>query len=694
MWKRWRNRGLGVRFATRLVIGGALLLLAKGMFIYWFFQETTTAGLERQLARVADRKVQQVEAALDDSLKLAAVLSRMPDVGRFLETFTGMPTATINPVEYETRHAALRTMLKDATGYADLMLLSPGGELLFSIGRSARIGTSVVDTDPGLASVWRRAVALLQPQRSGLQYDFATDRLTGWSVAPVVRAQATIGSVALRMRPDLLDPIALDPDDLGETGETVMVTARQNQGFLLAPTRQDRAAKTRRIRIDGIPEDFSVRESVSGRSGFGRTVDYRGKTVTALWRPLPAVMGGLVVKIDASETEAPMIRLKRTLLWIGGVILALLIGVGWFMARPVVRPIADLTRMAQAIGEGRFSETTALEGAVGEVRELAEAFQTLSAQIQKSYREATEKIQALVQKLAEMEAAREGMRQEIVRLQKSEAHLSSIGETLRFRSDTLVEQVQQQAGALSDANVELAHFAKVATHDLQEPLRIIASYTQLLAKRYKGQLDSNADNFIDYITGGAQRMKQTLADLADYAEADVQGGLNPMVSCNVGSLLQGVLSDMQQVFHPRLETIVSYDPLPTITADPEQISKLLRHLIDNALKFFNGQEPKVHVSAEVTDTGWTFSVADNGIGIEPQYFDRIFQSFQRLHPQAKYPGTGVGLAVCKRIVSRHQGKIWVESVVGEGSTFRFFLPKVVEVRSLRHDPPRSHPPDV
>jgi len=676
MWKRWENRGLGVRFATRLVVGGSLALFAAGTFIYWFVQETTTADLERRLARVADRKTRQVEAVLDERLEQAAALSRMPDVARFLETFVERSTTTINPIEYETRHAALRTILKGVTGYADLMLLSPGGELLFSIGRSARIGTRMVDAEPTLSPVLARAAALLQPQRSGLRYDFSTDRLTGWAVAPVVRAQAAIGAVVLRMPPDLLAPIVLDSDDLGKTGETMMVAARQDQALLLTPTRHDRAAQTRRIQIGGVPEDFLVSESVSGRSGFGRAVDYRGVAVTALWRPLPAVMGGLVVKIDVSETAAPMARLKRGLFWIGGAILLLLIGVGRSMARPVVRPLTDLTRMAQAVGEGRFSEAAALEGAVGEMRDFAAVFQTMSAQIQKSYREAAEKTEALVQKLAEMETARDGMRQEIARLQKSEANLSAIGATLKARSDAWATQVKQQVGALADANAELAHFASVATHDLQEPLRIIASYTQLLAKRYKGRLDSNADGFIDDIAEGVHRMKQTLTALADYAEADADGGVNPMASCDVGSLLQGVLSDMQRVIHLRHKAIVSFDPLPTITADPEQMAKLFRHLIDNALKFSNGRAPRVHVSVEVTETAWIFSVADNGIGIESQYFDRIFQSFQRLNPQNKYPGSGVGLAVCKRIVNRHQGKIWVESVVGEGSTFKFSLPKV------------------
>ena len=687
MWKRWENRGLAVRFAAQLVTFGTLAFVAAGVGIYWLLQETATVDMERRLTRVADRKARQIEVVLDDSLKQATVISRMPDVARFLEAFSGVPITTINPIEYETRHAALRTLLKGVTGYADLMLLSPGGELLFSIGRTAKIGTQMVEADPALSSVWARAAALLQPQRSGLQYDFSVDRLVGWSVAPVVRAQATIGSVILRMPPDLLDPIVLDPDDLsddlGETGEVMILSGRQDQALLLTPTRHDpNASRTRRIQIGWVPEDFSVRESVSWRSGFGRTVDYRGTAVTALWRPLPSVMGGLVVKIDVSETAAPMARMKQTLIQICGAISLLLVGVAWLMSRSVVKPVADLSRMVHAVSEGRFSETTPLVGAVGEMRELALAFQTMSVQVQKSYQEATEKMQGLAHKVNEIETAREGMRQEIVRLQTSEAHLSSIGTTLKSQIDSWAEQTKQQVGAIADANVELAHFAHIATHDLQEPLRIIASYTQLLAKRYKGHLDANADQFIDYVTEGAERMKQTLTDLADYAEADAEGGVNSMVLCDAGSLFQGVLQELQQMLHLKHEANVSYDPLPTITADPQQITKLFRHLIDNAFKFSNGPTPKVHVSVEVTETATTFSIADNGIGIESQYFDRIFQSFQRLNPHGKYPGTGVGLAVCKRIVNRHHGKIWVESVVGEGSTFKFSLPKVMGVAAI------------
>ena len=676
MWKRWENRGLAIRFATRFAVGGSLVFFLAGIGVYWLAQETARVGLQHRLARVADQKVSQVEAALDDRLKQPTVLSRMPDVARFLSTFVGVPIRMVDPIEYETRHAALRTVLKDTTGYADLMLLSPQGELLFSIGRSVRIGNRVVDTESDLSSVWGRAVALLQPQRSGLTYDFSRDRMTGWSVAPVVRGQAMIGAVVLRMPPDLLDRVVLDLTDLGETGEAILVVVRQNRAFFLTPTRHDRVVRHPPVQIGGGPGDFSVGESISGRSGFGPVVDYRGVAVTALWRPLPAVTGGLVVKIDLSETEAPMIRLKQGLLWMGGAISLLLIGIGWFMARPVVRPITDLTRMAKAIGEGRFSDTTALEGAVGEMHSLAEMLQAMSAQIQTTYREAAEKTQALIQKVDEMEAVREGMRQEIARLQVSETHLSSIGITLKSGADALAKQIKRQADALSDANIELAHFAKIATHDLQEPLRTIGVYTQMLSKRYKGRLDSNADGFIDYVTEGVGRMRQTLTDLADYADADAESGIHPVAFCDAGSLLQGVLSEMQQVLHLRHEAAVSYDSLPTITADPEQISKLFRHLIENALKFSNGRSPKVHVGVEVAETEWIFSVTDNGIGIEPQYFDRIFQSFQKLHPIGKYSGSGVGLAVCKRIVSRHQGKIWVESVIGEGSTFKFSLPRV------------------
>jgi PAS domain S-box-containing protein len=227
---------------------------------------------------------------------------------------------------------------------------------------------------------------------------------------------------------------------------------------------------------------------------------------------------------------------------------------------------------------------------------------------------------------------------------------------------------------LARSNAELEQFAYVASHDLQEPLRMIGSYTQLLERRYGDKLDQDAHEFMDFIVEGATRMKQLIEDLLAYSRVGTRGKeLRPVQAQAVlGKALVNLRAAIEQS-----GATVTHDPLPEVSADDMQLAQLLQNLIANAIKFRkNDEAPRIHVGAEETGEEWRFSVADNGIGIEPQYFDRIFLVFQRLHTQDEYPGTGIGLAICRKVVERHGGQIWVESAFGEGSKFHFTLPKI------------------
>jgi PAS domain S-box-containing protein len=226
---------------------------------------------------------------------------------------------------------------------------------------------------------------------------------------------------------------------------------------------------------------------------------------------------------------------------------------------------------------------------------------------------------------------------------------------------------------LARSNAELQQFAYVASHDLQEPLRMIGSYTQLLERRYGEKLDSDAREFMDFIVDGATRMKQLIEDLLAYSRVGTRGKeLRPV---HAQGALDRALINLRAAIESS-DAQITHDALPEVKADDTQLTQLLQNLIGNAIKFRKKDESiRIHVGVQDAGEEWRFSVSDNGIGIEPQYFERIFMVFQRLHTRDEYPGTGIGLAICKKVVDRHRGRIWVESVYGKGSTFVFTLPK-------------------
>jgi PAS domain S-box-containing protein len=230
-------------------------------------------------------------------------------------------------------------------------------------------------------------------------------------------------------------------------------------------------------------------------------------------------------------------------------------------------------------------------------------------------------------------------------------------------------QLLQNVEELNRSNEELGQFAYVASHDLQEPLRMVASYTQLLGRRYKGRLDADADEFIAYAVDGATRMQRLIKDLLAYSRVGIKG--SDLQDTSSEDALKQALKNLRSAIQDS-GALVTHDQLPIVMADETQLTQLFQNLVGNGIKYQSPGIPRVHISAVKNGkNNWIFSVKDNGIGIDPQYFERIFGMFQRLHKREEFAGTGIGLAICKKIVERHGGRISVESQVGQGSTFRF-----------------------
>lgn len=238
------------------------------------------------------------------------------------------------------------------------------------------------------------------------------------------------------------------------------------------------------------------------------------------------------------------------------------------------------------------------------------------------------------------------------------------------------QELQQLNTQLLRSNQELSQFAYVASHDLQEPLRKIRNFTELLAQRYQGELDEAGDRYIRYITDGAVRMQELISDLLSYSRVG-RTALN-IQSINLETTLQEVKSDLEIAIKDK-KAVITAGTLPTVSADPTQMKQLLQNLISNAVKYCQDDVPIVRIWATQTDGTWTISVKDNGIGIDPQFSERIFVIFQRLHNKSTYSGTGIGLAICKKIVECYGGQIWVESQEGRGSTFSFTLPITCDI---------------
>ena len=238
------------------------------------------------------------------------------------------------------------------------------------------------------------------------------------------------------------------------------------------------------------------------------------------------------------------------------------------------------------------------------------------------------------------------------------------------------KQLIKTLDELKRSNIELEQFAYVASHDLQEPLRMVVSYTQLLERRYSDKLDAAAKEFINYAVDGAKRMQLLLSNLLLYSR--INSRESPFTLVNFDKVFKDTIANLDTLLDEK-KSIITHSQFPNVLGDEIQLTQLLQNLITNALKFTSpNRRPKIHISAILENKQWIFSVADNGIGIESQYFDKIFIIFKRLHTRTEYVGTGIGLALCKKIVEKHGGRIWLQSEIDKGTTFFFTLPKIKE----------------
>lgn len=364
--------------------------------------------------------------------------------------------------------------------------------------------------------------------------------------------------------------------------------------------------------------------------------DYRGLPTFIVYRWLPEYASCLIVKISQDEALAPVNTLRNTIILTGGVALLLASALAYGLAHTITRPVQEMARAAQEIGSGNLAYRVAVRGR-DELGRLADTLNDMAGSLSESLEE---------------------------------------NARLYQKTRAWADELEQLEVELTRSNKDLQQFAYIASHDLQEPLRVIGGYLQLLQRRYGDKLGEDAERFITGSVNASQRMRNLIEDLLSFSRVGTHG--NTLDETDSGLCVARAMVNLQKAIQES-EAVITFDPLPTVVADASQLAQVFQNLIANAIKFKDEKVPRVHVSAHrQPDTHeWVFSVRDNGIGLDMQYAERIFLIFQRLHSRTEYAGSGIGLAVCKRIVERHAGRIWVESEVGKGAEFFFTLPDTV-----------------
>jgi signal transduction histidine kinase len=447
-----------------------------------------------------------------------------------------------------------------------------------------------------------------------------------WLSAPALDSRGNLlGVVSVVMRATRLISIVSNPTGLGHTGEVLV--GRLDNGGQIRYLHASRLTGSESIAVSQAP---SMAKAIDGQRGF-ETARYAGREVLIAYEPVPFQPGvtnwGLVVKITTQEAFTPLQNLRRIELPLGLLLLVSAVISAYWLANRYARPIMELARSADILAAGNLKHRVLVESD-DEIGALSRAFNDMASQLEASY-------DVLERRVAERTAA-----------------------------------LSRANRALERSNRDLEQFAYVASHDLQEPLRAVAGFARMLSQQHGGQLSAQAREYVQFIIGGADRMKVLIDNLLEFSRIRSQGA--PLVCTDSRQALQHALDNLSSTIEQR-QAVITAAGLGEVLADPSQLTQLFQNLIGNAIKFCDRRPPRVEIRAEYGEQQVTITVTDNGIGMDPKDFQRIFEIFQRLHASGTYPGAGMGLAICQQIVQRHGGRIWVESRVGQGSSFHFTL---------------------
>jgi signal transduction histidine kinase len=579
-------------------------------------------------------KSSEMDRWVDDNTRSLEVLAQRPLVVEYTGVLTSHNTSDQAYLEAKTKLIKdhFRPRLITQSGFTEIFVMDPlDGMILASTSESEE--GKYRDYQPYFTEGKNGSYV------QGVYYSISREEAAMTISTPVIDDTGNLIVVlAGRLDLDVLSVIISRLTGMSKTEDTYLVNT--SNYFVTEPRFGENYALKKLVRTEG------VQAGLSGKNGTGYYDNYRGIKVIGAYQWLPKYNLAIITEEDVSKAFAIVTTLGWTTTGIGIGAALLVVLAGWLVARTITRPVKQLVDATEKIGKGNLEQEISTTGQ-DEIGDLSRSFDRMT------------------RNLRETLVSRDELSKEVAERKQAEKELKR----------TMVE--------LERSNTELERFAYIASHDLQEPLRMVSSYTQLLERRYKDKLDNDANDFINYAVNGAKRMQQLINDLLMYSRVGTRGKSFEITDCN--EVLKTALENLEIAIRENNAT-VTYDPLPVIEADAGQLVQLFQNLIENAIKFHRDEPPHIHISAEKQDREWVISVRDNGIGIEEQYFERVFSVFQRLH-RDDYLGTGIGLSIVQKIVQRHGGRIWIESEVGKGTAFRFTLP-VSESRQTSYTGPQ------
>ncbi|MBU2102041.1 MAG: HAMP domain-containing protein [Candidatus Omnitrophica bacterium] len=629
------------RITTKFIIWFLLIslvpLVAAIVVSYRSSRTVLEEIVKNSLLAVADDKANRVEAFFqkvkNDAVNLSLTSEFIDAAEKFSNTFQG--NGARSP-EYKALALELVPMLRyyqKLSGYSDIIFISSDGEVTFSVSNSQEIESlyeAVLNNRKSeLAETFIKAKESGEIEISNVEQRSGSAEGAIFIVIPVTKQATRVGFVAFEVGNKGVYEFVQDYSNLGDTGETIIAAGINEEAVFIAPTRfEPDAAFKKKIKIKS-REAREIAAALGGKQGAGLSTDYRGRSVLAVWRPLPTFRLGMIVKIDAKEVFTAAEKLRNSLIRISVVLIVVVVIIAIFLARSISRPIKNLTNTSKIISGGELSARVNIN-TKDEIGELAVSFNQMT------------------DKLLEAKANVEKKNKEI----------------------------EEQKRLLEESSKELDSFVYTASHDLRAPLRGIEGLVKFIEEDYADKFDTQGNDYLKRIRIGVTRMKQLIDDLLTLSR--ISRIKNPFEDVAMGELVSSVISRVEfDITQHNIELAVARN-MPAVRCDRIKMQEVFFNLISNAIKFSSKNKdvrPKVEVGYHDKSDAYEFYVKDNGIGIDKKHHNEIFGIFKRLHTQEEYEGTGAGLSIVKRIIDDHKGQIWLESGLGKGAAFYFTIPK-------------------